>query len=152
MTLQTSRLLLTIAIFFVCGLAVAKDAVAQAIPKETEREKKSASVRRERRQQVRKTGPTTAKTNNSEQSDHFLDLGDGFKEQQKWKAAEAAYKEAVNVWPGNAEAMQELGYLYLTVGKIADAQQTYSRLKSINGPYASELLVDIGISKAARDH
>jgi len=152
MNLRTARLLLTIVIFIVCGLAVAKDAVAQAIPKETEREKKSASVRRERRQQVRKTAPTTSKPTNSEESDHFLDLGDGFKDQQKWKAAEAAYKEAVNVWPGNAEAVQELGFLYLSLGKIADAQQTYNRLRPLNRSYASELLVDINIRQSARDH
>jgi tetratricopeptide (TPR) repeat protein len=153
MTLRTSRLLLTIAIFLVCGLAVARDAVAQAIPKETEREKKSASVRRERRKQVRQKVPTTSKTaTTSVESDHFLDLGDRFKEQQKWKAAEAAYKEAVNVWPGNAEALQELGYLYLTISKIADAQKTYNQLRSINGGYASELLADITRRKSMLDH
>lgn len=152
MTLRTSRLLLPIALFFACGLAVAMNAVAQEIPKETEREKKSASVRRERRQKVRQTAPTTSKTANSVESDHFLDLGDRFKAQQKWKAAEAAYKEASNVWSGNAEALQELGYLYLSIGKIADAQQTYNRLRSINGAYASELLGDINVRKSSRDH
>ena len=152
MTPRTSRLLLIIATFFVYLLAMAPDAVAQAIPKETDREKKSASVRRERRKQSRQTTPTTSKTVNSVESDSFLDLGDRFKEQQKWRAAEAAYKEAVKVWSGNADAVLELGYLYLTLGKIDDAQKISSQLRSINGSYASELQADISHRKSTLDH
>ncbi|HEY0367438.1 MAG TPA: hypothetical protein VGC73_13290, partial [Pyrinomonadaceae bacterium] len=97
--------MLTAAIFFVCGLAVAPNAVAQKIPKETEREKKSASVRQQRRKQVRQTALPAAKNADTAESDKFTDLGDSFREQQKWKAAEAAYKEGVKVWPRNAEAV-----------------------------------------------
>jgi len=150
--LRGSRLLLTAAIFFVCGLAAAPDAVAQKIPKETDREKKSASVRQQRRKQVRQTAPPAAKSADTVVSDKFTDLGDSFRAQQKWKAAEAAYKEAVKVWSRNAEAVLELGYLYLTWGKMDEAQKTYGQLRSINGSYASELLADINRAKSNVNH
>ena len=75
-----------------------------------------------------------------------------FSEQKKWKAAEAAYKEAVNVWPANADALLELGYLYLDRNKIDDAQLTHGKLRSVNASYASNLLAEINRKKAALAH
>ena len=145
-----ARLLLTVALFLVCGLAATPDIVAQRLPRDTERETKSVSVRRERRKKARQIAPAASKTASTVESDNFVDLGDSFREQQKWKAAEAAYKEATKVWSGNDDALLELGYLYLTLGKINDAQKTYNQLRAINGSYASELLADINRRKSQR--
>jgi len=70
----------------------------------------------------------------------------------KWNAAEAAYKEAVSVWPGNSDALLELGYLYLDKNKIDEAQQTLSKLRSVSAADASELLAEITKRKNAIAH
>ena len=152
--IRMSRLLLTLAMFLVCGLAVTPEAAAQKPPKQTgtKDQTKSESVRKERRKQKRQSAPIASITPSSEESNKFFDLGERFREQQKRNAAEAAYKEAIKIWPGNDEALLELGYLYLTVGKISDAQQVSSRLRSVNGAYASELLADISVRKSTIDH
>lgn len=138
----------------VCLLATTTEAVGQRLPKATGREPENrpASAPREHRRKPRPTGPATSRSPASVESDNFLLLGDRFREQKKWKAAEAAYKEAVTVWPGNADALMELGYLYLDRNKIDDAQQTYAKLRSINASYASDLLAEINKSKNALAH
>lgn len=70
----------------------------------------------------------------------------------KWNAAEAAYKEAVTVWAGNADALLELGYLYLDKNKIDEAQQTLGKLRSVNASYASDLAAEITRRKNAIAH
>jgi tetratricopeptide (TPR) repeat protein len=86
------------------------------------------------------------------ESENFLDLADRFREQKKWNAAEAAYKEAISVWPGNADALLELGFLYLDRNKIDQAEQTHSKLRSLNASYASDLLAEINKRKNALAH
>jgi len=142
--LRASQLLLTVAALLVCGLAGIPDVVAQRLPKATGREpeNKSGSARREPR---KRHPPTQAnsRTPAAVESNNFLDLGDGFRKQEKWKAAEAAYKEAVNVWPGNVDALVELGFLYVDRNRMEEAQQTYRKLRSLNASYASDLLAEI---------
>jgi len=137
---------------FVCGLAGTTK--AQQLPKATgrERETKAASAPREHRRKARQRVPATSRNPASVESDNFLDLGNRFREQKKWKAAEAAYKEAVNVWPGNADALVELGFLYLDRNRIDAAEQTYGKLRSINASYASDLLAEINRRKAMLAH
>ena len=129
-------------------------ALAQRLPKATGREpeNKAVTVRRENRHKARQTAPAASRSPASIESDKFLDLGDTFREQKKWKAAEAAYKEAVNVWSGNADALLELGFLYLTRNKLDEAQQTYGKLRSVNASYASDLLAEINRRKNAIAH
>jgi tetratricopeptide (TPR) repeat protein len=138
----------------VCVLAATTEALAQRLPKATGREPENrpASTPREHRRKPRPTGSATSRSPTSVESDNFLDLGDRFREQKKWKAAEAAYKEAVNVWPGNADALLELGFLYLDRNRIDDAQQTQAKLRSVNASYASDLLAEINKQKAALAH
>ena len=150
---QALQLLLSVVAFFVCGLA-GTEALGQRLPKATGREpeNKSAPARRERRPKARRIVPAASRNPASIESVKFLDLGDRFREQKKWKAAEAAYKEAVNVWPANAHALLELGFLYLDRNKIDEAQQTHGKLRSVNAAFASELLVEINRRKAALVH
>ena len=68
------------------------------------------------------------------------------------KAAEAAYKEAVKVWPANIDALFELGLLYLYRNRLDEAQQTYSELRSLNAAYASNLLAEINRHKSTLAH
>ena len=149
----TSRTLLLAAAFLVCGLADATWALGQRLPKATGREpeNKPAPSRREGRHK-RQTTAASSKNPASVESDNFLDLGDRFREQKKWKAAETAYKEAVTVWPANVDALSELGFLYLDRGRMDEAQQTYNRLRSLNASYASTLLAEINRRKAALAH
>jgi tetratricopeptide (TPR) repeat protein len=136
---------------FVCGLT---PALGQRLPKATGREpdNKAAAARREVRHKARQTAPATSRSPAAVESDNFLDLGDRFREQQKWNAAEAAYKEAVSVSAGNADALLELGFLYLDRNKIDEAQQTYGRLRSVNASYASDLLAEINRRKNTLAH
>ncbi len=152
--LRASQLLLFVAAFFICGLTVTPDALAQRLPKATGREpeNKSAPARQERRHKARRTAPAASRNPDSVESYNFLDLGDRFREQEKWKAAEAAYKEAVRVWPDNVDALVELGFLYLDRNRIDEAQQTHSKLRSLNASYASDLLAEINRRKAALAH
>ncbi len=147
------QLLLSVVAFFVCGLT-GTEVLAQRLPKATGREpeNKSAPARPERRHKARRTAPAASRSPASVESNNFLDLGDRFREQKKWKAAEAAYKEAVDVWPANADALLELGFLYLDRNKIDEAQQTHGKLRSVNASYASDLLAEINRRKAALAH
>jgi tetratricopeptide (TPR) repeat protein len=152
--LRASQLLLFVAVLFICELAGTPEAMAQRLPKATGREpeNKSAPARREPRYKVRLKAPAASRNPASVESDNFLDLGDRFREQQKWNAAEAAYKEAVKVWPDNVNALVELGFLYLDRNRMDDAQQIHSKLRSVNAAYASDLLAEINRRKAALAH
>ena len=150
---RTSQILLWAVAFLVCGLADTSGVLAQRLPKATGREpeNKPAPSRREGRHK-RQTAPAASGNPASVESDNFLNLGDSFRAQKKWKAAEAAYKEAVKVWPANVDARLELGLLYLDRNRMDDAQQTYSELRSLNASYASNLLAEINRGKAALAH
>jgi tetratricopeptide (TPR) repeat protein len=151
--LRASPLLLFVAAFFTCALAGTPEALAQRLPKATGREPENKpAATRPRRPKLRPTGPVGARTPAAVESDNFLKLGDRFRAQNKWKAAEAAFKEAVNVWPANADAVIELGFLYLDRNRIDEAQQQHSKLRSLNASYASELLAEINRRKAALAH
>ena len=139
------QLLLLVAAFFVCADGV----LAQRLPSK-EPENKAASA--PHRPKPRPRPPASSKNPASVESNNFLDLGNSFRVQMKWNAAEAAYKEAVNVWSGNADALLELGYLYLDKNKIDEAQQTLGKLRSVNASYASELLAEINRLKNALAH
>ena len=144
------QLLLLVAAFFICAGGV----LAQRLPKATGREPESKAVtaRRESRHKARLAAPAASKSPASIESNKFLDLGDTFREQKKWNAAEAAYKEAVNVWSGNADALLELGLLYVDKNRINEAQQTLGKLRSVNASYASDLLAEINRLKNAIAH
>ena len=147
----TSQILLFVAVFLACGLA--ETPLAQRLPKATGREPESKSatsrpVSRPKRQTV----PAASRTPASVESGSLLDLGDRFREQKKWNAAEAAYKEAVKAWPGNVDARLELGLLYLDRNKMDEAQQTYIELRPLNASYASNLLAEINRRKAILAH
>lgn len=150
---QTSQLLLLVVLFFVCGLAGTPETLAQRLPKATGREpeNKPGPSRREGRNR-RQTAPAASKNPASVESNNFYNLGERFREQKKWKAAEAAYKEAVKVWPGNVDARLELGFLYVDSNRLDEAQTAYSQLRSLNQSYASNLLAEINKRKAALTH
>ena len=150
---ETSKVLLFATAFSVCALAAVPVTVAQRLPKATgrERENKPVTSRRENRPK-RPTATAGANSSASVESDNFLNLGHRFREQKKWKAAEAAYKEAVTVWPGNVDALLELGFLYLDGNRIDEAQKTYTDLRARNASYASTLLAEITRHKARLDH
>jgi len=151
--LRTSQILLLVMAFLVCALAGPPGTLAQRLPKATGREpeNKPAPSRREGRHK-RQTAPVGSSNPASVESGNFLDLGYRFREQKKWNAAEAAYKEAVRVWPANVDALLELGFLYVDRNRTDEAQQTYSKLRSLNASYASELLAEINRRKAALAH
>ena len=151
--LWTSQILLLVVAFLICGLAGTLGTMAQRLPKATGREpeNKPASSRRGTRPK-RPTAPAASRNPASVESDNFLLLGDRFREQKKWKAAEAAYKEAVKAWPANVDARLELGLLYSDRNRMDEAQQTYSELRSLNASYASTLLAEINRRKATLAH
>lgn len=149
----TSQILLLLVAFLVYGPAGMSLALAQRLPKATGRESanKSGSSRREGRPK-RPVAPAASKSPASMESENFRLLGDRFREQKKWKAAEAAYKEAVNVWPANVDALLDLGFLYLDRNRLDEAQKTYGELRSVNAAYASNLLAEINRHKSRLAH
>ncbi|HYV82483.1 MAG TPA: tetratricopeptide repeat protein [Pyrinomonadaceae bacterium] len=142
------QLLILVVVFSVCADAV----LAQRLPKSTGREPENKAASVIHRPKPRPRPPASTKSPASIESYNFLDLGNTFREQKKWNAAEAAYKEAVNVWSGNADALLELGFLYLDRNRIDDAQQTHAKLRSVNASYASDLLAEITRRKNAIAH
>ena len=112
------------------------------------RSPRATAVCRQRRKPLQ---PPAARTEASVESDKFLDLGDTFREKEKWNAAEAAYKEAVSVWSGNGEALLELGYLYID-RKPQEVGPILSKLRGVNSGLASQLQAEITKSKQQRDH
>lgn len=150
MTLRFKTLLSVAAI--VCALG--GTALGQRIPKDTRREpdSKPGSARPGRRPKPHQLAPALSKTPAAVESNNFFNLGNGFRDQKRWKAAEAAYKEAINAWPSNADALLELGFLYLDRNKIDEAEQTYGKLRSVNAPYAANLLAEINRYKATLAH
>ena len=133
-----------------CTLASFTDGSAQVVRKATDKpaeSKSSKSTPRRERNRVRT--PDTSKIPTVTESDRFLDLGESFRRQGKWNAAEAAYKESINVWSGNAEALRELGFLYLDRNRLPEAQAVYGKLRSVNSSVAAELLADITRYKTA---
>jgi tetratricopeptide (TPR) repeat protein len=147
-------LLLSVVAIFVCAPAGTTAVLAQRLPKATGREpdNKAASARREVRHKARLTAPATTRNPASVESNNFVDLGDTFRQQKKWKAAEAAYKEAIIVWSGNADAVSELGFLYVDRNRIDEAEKLLGKLRSLNASYASDLLAEINRSKNALKH
>ena len=150
---RTSQVLLSLVAFLAFGMAATPRTVAQRLPKATGREpeNKPAPSRREDRHK-RQTIPAGSRTPTSVESGNFFDLGERFREQKKWKAAEAAYKEAVRSWSGNVDALLELGFLYIDSNRMDEAQKTYNELRSLNASFASNLLAEINKRKAALAH
>ena len=142
------QLLLLVAAFSVCADGV----LAQRLPKSTGREPENKTASAPHRPKPRPRPTVSTKDPDSVESYNFLDLGNTFRGQNKLNAAEAAYKEAVNVWPGNADALLELGFLYCDRNRIDDAQQTLGKLRSVNASYASELAAEITRRKNAIAH
>jgi tetratricopeptide (TPR) repeat protein len=133
-----------------CTLAAFSDRSAQVVRKAADKPAESkASKSTPRRERYRVRTPDIAKIPTVTESDRFLDLGERFRSEGKWNAAEAAYKESVNVWSGNAEALRELGFLYIDRNRLSEAQGVYSKLRSVNSSIAAELLADINRYKAA---
>src|SRR5690349_24719812 len=124
--LRALTLLIVVAI---CALAGPIEALAQRLPTAREPENKPVSPRRPVFHKRQPTPVAASKNPAAIESDNFFKLGDRFREQQKWRAAEAAYKEAVTVAPGNIDALVALGYLYLDRNRIDEAQQTYGKLR-----------------------
>ena len=130
-----------------CTLVAFTNGSAQIARKATDKPTSKPTARARERHRVRT--PVANKTPITTESDHFLDLGESFRQDGKWNAAEAAYKEAINVWPGNADALLELGFLYIDRNRLPEAQAVYSKLRGVNSSVAAELLADINRYKAA---
>jgi tetratricopeptide (TPR) repeat protein len=145
---RTLQLVLLVVVFGVCADGV----LAQRLPKATGREPENRAASAPHRPKPRPRPPVSSRSPASVESYNFVDLGNTFRDQKKWNAAEAAYKEAVNVWSGNADALLELGFLYLNRNRMDDAQQTHGKLRSVNASYASELLAEITRLKNAIAH
>lgn len=138
--------------FLVCTLGGTPGVLAQRIPKTTGREPENKPAPSRHGRPKRQPVQAASKNPTSVESDNFLNLGDGFREQKKWNAAEAAYKEAIKAWSANIDALLELGFLYLDRNKLDEAQKTYNELRPLNASYASTLLAEINRYKTTLAH
>ena len=138
---------ITFVLVVFCTLAAFTNGSAQIARKATDKPASKPTARARERHRVRT--PVTSTTPVTTESYRFLDLGDDFRQNGKWNAAEAAYKESINVWPGNADALLGLGFLYVDRNRLPEAQSVYSKLRGVNSSVAAELLADINRYKAA---
>ena len=147
---KARSVLFSLAFLVLFLLAVTPVAVGQT-PSDLDPPKapKPATPRPRPRPTPRPVLDTAAKTPAAVTSDDFLELGYRFHDKEKWNAAEAAYKEALTVWPGNGAAMLALGYLYLDLRnlepdkKVEKARAMQNKLRSVNSSYAATLLTEI---------
>jgi tetratricopeptide (TPR) repeat protein len=137
----------TFVLVIVCTLAAFTNGSAQIAPKASSKPESKPTPRPRERPRVRI--PVTSETPTTSESEQFLELGNRFRKEGKWNAAEAAYKESINVWSGNASALLEVGFLYIDRNRLPEAQSVYSKLRSVNSSVAAELLADINRYKAA---
>jgi tetratricopeptide (TPR) repeat protein len=138
---------ITFVLVVFCTLAAFTNGSAQIARKATDKPTSKPTARARERHRVR--NPATANIPTTIESDRFLNLGDSFRQDGKWNAAEAAYKESIAVWSGNAEALLGLGFLYIDRNRLPEAQAVYSKLRGVNSSVAAELLADINRYKAA---
>ena len=141
----------TLVLLVLCTLAAFTNGSAQIARKATDKtaESKASKTTSRSRERHRVRTSLTATTPVTIESDRFLDLGESFRKEGKWNAAEAAFKESINVWPGNADALRELGFLYIDRNRLPEAQGVYSKLRAVDSSVAAELLADINRYKAA---
>ena len=150
---QTSPLLPLVAAFFICALMMAPRVNAQHLPpKPTVKPPPPPSTTTVIHHRKPHAPTVVTRPPQSVESDKFIDLGDDFRGKQKWNAAEAAYREAVKIWSGNADALVELGFLYVDRNKMDEAQRTYVQLRSVSSSYASDLLAEINKRRAQLQH
>jgi tetratricopeptide (TPR) repeat protein len=144
----SSKVIARSLVIVLCTLAAFSNDFAQKVKKAPVKpvEQPKSIQRPRKRPQPRPTVIST--TPASTESSNFFDLGERFRKERKWNAAEAAYKEAVKVWRGNAQAWLELGYLYVDRNKIPEAQGVYRDLRAVDSAFAAELLADINFHKA----
>ncbi len=144
---------------FAFFLAVAPAAFGQPTPRATDRvnETKPSQPRPGRTRPRPQPNPVAA-TPASVDSQLFVDLGDSFRDKEKWNAAEAAYKEASKVWANNGDALLALGYLYLDEKnsdlkeKLENARAVHSKLRQVDSSLASILLTEINKFQAQVNH
>ncbi|HEY6802057.1 MAG TPA: tetratricopeptide repeat protein [Pyrinomonadaceae bacterium] len=147
---MTARFLLMIAGTVMCLLLGSAVGKAQVAPRAegTRQQGEKQPVKPVFRKRVHTARVPSTSGSASEESDHFLDLGDQFAEKSKWNAAEAAYKEAVRIWSGNVDALLALGYLYVDKGTLSEAYSIYNRLRAMNSAAAGDLITEINRRKS----
>ena len=142
---------ITFVLVLFCTLAAFTNGSAQIARKATDKPAESkplkSTTRGPERHRVRT--PLKSTTPATIESDRFLLLGGDFRKAGKWNAAEAAYNESIKAWPNNADALLELGYLYIDRNRLPEAQRVYGKLRAVDSLSAAELLADINRYKAA---
>lgn len=140
---RSCRPFLVLAGLALCFWAASSTAHAQVVPRPPKPPQEQKKIFRPiRTHKAPVNGPTTS--SNSTDSDGFVELGDQFYQKGKFNAAEAAYKEALKLWTGNADAVAGLGYLYVSKGMRQEAQTQLGRLRQLDSAMASELAPEVG--------
>jgi tetratricopeptide (TPR) repeat protein len=144
------RLPVTITMLFLCVLTASLTVLGQVAPSATDNAitpKPGSTPRHSPKRPSRGPRPSTGISRSavSEQSDRFVDLGDQFAGNSKWHAAEAAYREAINLSPGNADAWAGLGTLFNDQGRHGEA---FTPLNKARGLDPSNALANYGLGYA----
>ena len=66
----------------------------------------------------------------------YVDAGNRLFGEYRYADAEAAYREAIRVDPGNADAHNDLGYLFVTVNRRQEAEAAYREAIRLNPAHA----------------
>lgn len=140
----------TITLLFLCVFTASLNVLGQVAPRATDdatTPKPANTPRHSPKRPSRGPRPRTGISRSavSEQSDRFVDLGDQFAGNSKWHAAEAAYREAINLSPGNADAWAGLGTLFNDQGRHGEA---FTPLNKARGLDPSNALANYGLGYA----
>ena len=144
------RLLVKTAMLFLCVLTASLNVLGQVAPRATDEAttpKPVNTARHSRKRPSRISRPSSGISRSavSEQSAKFVDLGDRFAGNSNWHAAKAAYKEAINLSPGNADAYAGLGTLFNDQGRLGEAFPQLNKAKAID---PSNALASYGLGSA----
>lgn len=148
-TRMVIKLALLVALFSAAnGIVLAQEVTTSTGGKKTSTTNASpgrsgSGYRRNRLRGSRPAASGASRSSASEQSDNFVELGDQFAERSRWRAAEIAYKEAIALWSGNADAWMALGELYVNKGLLGDAYGPYNKLLSLDSQGAAYLIGEI---------
>ena len=85
---------------------------------------------------ARQAGATSRQAAGAAQAEQYRDAGNRLCGEYRYVDAEAAYREAIRLDPGNADAHNDLGYLFAIVNRPLEAEAAYREAIRLNPRHA----------------
>jgi Flp pilus assembly protein TadD len=85
---------------------------------------------------ARQAGATSRQAASAAQAEQYRDTGNRLCGEYRYVDAEAAYREAIRLDPGNADAHNDLGYFFVIVNRPLEAEAEYREAIRLNPNHA----------------